>query len=191
MPSTKSIFLTKFIIFFWAFLQSFNCQADIIKLQKADSLFNTKNYQEALEVYEDILYNEESFSPAMLLKMAFISEGKGDFGKGSFYLAKYYDVNPQPRVITKIKSLTEQGSLMGYELSDRDRLWNFLTDLETEITATLASMMFISLILLYVFHDKADSPKYYLPTGFLILLVFVSNNFLVNPNTAISQERLH
>ncbi len=185
MQSPKSIFLTKFIIFFSLILQSINCQADIVKLQKADSLFNTKNYQEALEVYEDILQNEASYSPAMLLKMAFISEGKGDYGKGSFYLAKYYDVNPNPRVITKIKTLTEQSDLVGYNLSDRDRFWKFLTELQVEITAVFAALLFISLIFLGVYSEKADNPKYYIPSAIFIILVFVANNFLNDPHTAI------
>lgn len=185
MPNQNRIFITKLIIFFTAFLQSFNCQADISRLQKADSLFATKNYQEALIIYEDLLHKEETYSPAMLLKMAFISEGKGDYSTGSFYLAKYYDLNPNPRVITKIKTLTEQSNLIGYELNDRDRFMKFLTDLQMEITSVFAFFMMLSLILLFVFRKKADKPRYYLPSLLFILLTFVANNFLSVPNTGI------
>nr|WP_316928727.1 SH3 domain-containing protein [Rhodonellum psychrophilum] len=142
-------------------------------------MFSSKNYQEAMIGYEEILEKDESFSSAMLLKMAFISEGKGDFAKASFFLTKYYDVNPNPRVITKIKSLTQQTNLVGYDLSDRDRFFKFLTDLREEITAALALLLIISLILLVIFKSKANKPKYYLPTAVLLILVFVSNNFLV------------
>jgi tetratricopeptide (TPR) repeat protein len=185
MPNLNRIFIAKLIIFFAVFLQSFNCQADISKLQKADSLFVTKNYQEAMIIYEDLLQNDEIYSPAMLLKMAFISEGIGDYANGSFYLAKYYDLNPNPRVITKIKTLTEQSNLIGYELNDRDRLMKFLSDLQMEITSAFAFLLILSLILLFVFRKTADQPRHYLPTLFFLVLTFVANNFLSEPNTGI------
>ncbi|MCF1752371.1 tetratricopeptide repeat protein [Mariniradius saccharolyticus] len=185
MPNPNRFFLAKFIIFLIPFLQSFNCQADIIKLQKADSLFASKNYQEAMKMYENLLLEEEVFSPAMLLKMAFVSEGKGDYSSASFYLAKYYDQNPNPRVITKIKSLTEQVDLEGYQMDDSDRLFRFLTDLQNEISATLAFLLVISLILLIIFRKKADQPIHFLPSVFLIIALFVSNNFLSEPKTGI------
>ncbi|MBW3470520.1 hypothetical protein EGN73_22325 [Arthrospiribacter ruber] len=185
MQSITRIFLTKFIIFFITFLQSFNCQADINKLNKADSLFGNQAYQEAYVIYEDLLQNEDAYSPAMLLKMAFIAEGTGDFSKASFYLAKYYDENPNPRVITKIKTLTEQSSLVGYELTDRDRFLKFLTDVQSELTAVFAFLLIVSLILLLVYNKNVIRPKYYLPTIFLLVLVFVANNFLSGPKTGI------
>lgn len=185
MPNLNRIFITKLLIFFISFLQSFNCQADISELQKADSLFATKNYQEAMIIYENLLQNEETFSPAMLLKMAFISEGIGDYSNGSFYLAKYYDVNPNPRVITKIKTLTEQSNLIGYELNDKDRFMKFLTDAQMEITSAFAFLLVLSIILLFVFRKTADKPIHYLPSFLFLIMVFVANNFLSEPRTGI------
>ncbi|RZS98773.1 hypothetical protein BC751_4445 [Cecembia calidifontis] len=185
MQNLKQIFLTKFIIFFFAFLQSINCQANNAKLSLADSLFAAQNYKEAYGVYVDLLENEEAYSPAMLLKMAFVAEGMGDFSRASFYLAKYYDLNPNPRVITKIKSLTEQSNLIGYELNDVDRLVKFLSDFQTELTALFATLLVISLILLLVFNKKANRAKYYLPSAFFIVLVFIANNFFTGPRTGI------
>lgn len=185
MQSLKQIFLTKFIIFFITFLQSINCQADNSKLSLADSLFTAQNYQEAYNIYVDILENEEAYSPAMLLKMAFVAEGMGNFSMASFYLAKYYDLNPNPRVITKIKSLTEQSNLIGYELDDVDRLLKFLSDFQTELTGLFATFLVISLILLLIFNKKADRPKYYLPSALFIILVFIANNFFTGPRTGI------
>lgn len=185
MQSITRIFLTKFIIFFITFLQSFNCQANINKLNKADSLFINQNYQEAFVIYEDLLQNEESYSPAMLLKMAFIAEGLGDYSQASFYLAKYYDENPNQRVISKIKTLTEQSTLFGYELNDRDRFLRILTNLQTEITSTLTVLLIISLILLYYFNKGTIKTKYYLPSIFLMVMIFVVNNFLDAQKTGI------
>jgi len=185
MQNLNRIFLTKFIIFFLAFLQSFNCQANTMKLSLADSLFAIQNYQEALSLYEDLLTNDEVYSPAMLLKMAFVAEGMGDYSNASFYLAKYYDQNPNPRVITKIKALTEQSNLFGYELDDSDRFLKFLTDLQEELTSVFSILLVVSLILLVAFRKKVDHPKYYFPSILFLLLTFISNNFLFQASTGI------
>ncbi|WP_367127655.1 hypothetical protein [Mongoliibacter sp.] len=148
-------------------------------------MFNNQNYQEAFLIYEDLLQNDESYSPAMLLKMAFISEGIGDYSQASFYLAKYYDENPNQRVITKIKALTEQSTLIGYELSDRDRFLRFLTDLQSEITATISVILIFSLILLLFYFKGNIKPKYYLPSIILIIMAFIANNFLDAQKTGI------
>ncbi len=185
MQNLNRIFLAKLLIFFVALIQSFNCQADTSKLNLGDSLFNQQSYQEAYIIYQDLLENESVFSPAMLLKMAFVSEGKGDFSKASFYLAKYYDQNPNPRVITKIKTLTEQSNLKGYELNDLDRLLGFLADFQSEITALFALFLIVSLILLIIYKKNTDKPKYYMPSLLFLILAFASNNFLSGPNTGI------
>jgi tetratricopeptide (TPR) repeat protein len=185
MQNIQPNFLTKFTIFSLFLIQSFNCQADKFSLQTADSLFASNNYQEALQIYEHLLLEEEVYAPAMLLKMAFVAEGMGDFSKASYYLAKFYDTNPNPRVITKIKTLTEQSELYGYELSDWDRFFGLLTDLRIELTSGFAFLLVVSLILLIVFREKAIRPKYYLPSFALLFLVFLSNNFLYQPRTGI------
>ena len=156
-----------------------------MKLSLADSLFAIQNYQEALSLYEDLLTNDEVYSPAMLLKMAFVAEGMGDYSNASFYLAKYYDQNPNPRVITKIKALTEQSNLFGYELDDSDRFLKFLTDLQEELTSVFSILLVVSLILLVAFRKKVDHPKYYFPSILFLLLTFISNNFLFQASTGI------
>jgi tetratricopeptide (TPR) repeat protein len=185
MPNVNHIFLTKFIIFFILFSQSFNCQANKFLLQKGDSLFNHKKYQEAMIVYEELLQQHEVYSNAMLLKMAFISEGKGDFGNASFYLAKYYDQNPNPNVINKVKALTGQNELYGYEIDDWERFLKILDDYHFEITAVLAFVLLINIILLIVTKNNSHKPRYYFPMTLLILLIFISNNFLHTKRTGI------
>jgi hypothetical protein len=184
MPNLKHIFIIKFITFFIVFSQSFNCQANKLTLEKADSLFNHKKYQEAMVLYEELLQKEEVFSNSMLLKMAFITEGKGDFGKASFYLAKYYDQNPNPNVINKVKSLTGQNELFGYEINDWDRFLKFLSDLQLEITLSLALCLIIGFSLLLL-SKKVLNHRYYPPIALLIILTFVANNFLQQTQSGI------
>lgn len=182
MPNLQQIFLTKLTLFFLVFAQSFNCQANTVTLEKADSLFASKNYQEALVIYEEILQKDQAYSPAMLLKMAFISEGIGDFPKTTLYLSKYYDHNPTPQIPDKIKELTNQTSLTGYNVSDRERFFNMLTDYSQEITSTLAVFLVLSLIMLVV---RGFRKEYFISSIFLLCLVFLSNNFMGKPDTGI------
>src|SRR5690554_4430045 len=108
MQNLKPFILVKYSLFLLLFMQSSIGQASEPALQKADSLFATKNYQEALVIYKEILEDDQAFSPAMLLKMAFISEGLGDYSGTTLYLSKYYDYNPSSQVPEKIRQLTNQ-----------------------------------------------------------------------------------
>ena len=119
----------------------------------------------------------------MLLKMGFISEGLGDYGKASLYLSKYYDYNPNPEVIDKIKSLTGQASLEGYQVSDQDRFLRLLLDYKTIITGSAALLMVVFLIMVFVFPKKRT--VFYYPALLLLVVTFASNNFLNKPDTGI------
>lgn len=182
MPNLLKIFITKLSILTLIFLQSFNCQANNQTLEKADSLFNSKNYQEALVHYKKILQKDQAFSPAMLLKMAFISEGIGDFPSTTLYLSKYYDHNPTPQIPDKIKELTNQNTLTGYNTSDRERFFSLLTDNNQIITSTLGVLLIISLITLVL---KGFQRGYFIISFIFIGLVFISNNFLEKPDAGI------
>jgi len=145
-------------------------------------LFNSKNYQEALVIYESILHQDQSYSPAMLLKMAFISEGVGDFSKTILYLSKYYDHNPSPQIPNKIKELTNQNSLSGYSVTDREQFLSILTKNSQTITSTLGLLLLVSLIALVL---KGFQKGYFITSLVLIGAVFLSNNFLEQPETGL------
>ncbi|HLW19830.1 MAG TPA: hypothetical protein VKX33_05885 [Cyclobacteriaceae bacterium] len=145
-------------------------------------MFNSKNYQEALVIYESILHQDQSYSPAMLLKMAFISEGVGDFSKTILYLSKYYDHNPSPQIPNKIKELTNQNSLSGYSVTDREQFLSILTKNSQTITSTLGLLLLVSLIALVL---KGFQKGYFITSLVLIGAVFLSNNFLEQPETGL------
>jgi tetratricopeptide (TPR) repeat protein len=182
MQKLRPFFLVKLPLIFLLILQSINSQADTGRLFSADSLFQSKNYQEALVIYESILNEEQAYSPAMLLKMAFISEGMGDYPKTILYLSKYYEHNPNPQIPSKIKELTNQNSLIGYSMSDREQFFSILTDNGHLITSVLGLLLILSLIALVLKGFKAG---YAVASLFLIGLVALSNNFLKKPETGI------
>ena len=150
----------------------------------ADSLFNQGSYKEAMQIYE-VNYQLGVYSPAMLLKMAFISEGIGNTESATLYLTKYYDLNPSPQTITKIKSLTNQTELVGYEVSDGMRFVLFLVEYREVIVAALTLFLVLSLIILWSKGKSLTEARFYWPSVILITLIFVTNNFLKGPNTAI------
>jgi len=182
MQNFNQFFLIKFTLFTFVMFQSFNCQANKQSLQKADSLFSSKNYQEALLIYKDILHEDQAYSPSMLLKMAFISEGMGDFPNTTLYLSKYYDLKPNPQIPEKIKELTNQDSLSGYTVSDQERFFSILTDHKQLITSVLGLFLVFSLI---AFVMRGFSKELFATSMLLVILVFVSNNFLEKPETGI------
>ncbi|SEF90925.1 hypothetical protein SAMN03080598_01811 [Algoriphagus boritolerans DSM 17298 = JCM 18970] len=184
MPSPKSIFLTKLSIFFFLVLQSIHCQANVPQLLVADSLFAQRSYKEALEIYQ-ANYQLGIYSPAMLLKMAFITEGIGDKEMATLYLSKYYDLSPNPQTITKIKSLTGQSELVGYEVSDAMRFILFLVEFKEIIVGGLTVILIISLIFLWSKGEKLTEARFYWPSVLLITLIFVTNNFLKSQNAAL------
>ena len=184
MPSLKSIFLAKLSIFFLLFLQSIHCQANVPQLLVADSLFQQRSYQEAMAIYQTN-YQSGIYSPSMLLKMAFISEGIGDKENATLYLSKYYDLSPNPQTITKIKSLTGQSELVGYEVSDGMRFILFLVEFREVIVGALTLILIISLIFLWSKGNKLTEARFYWPSVILITLIFATNNFLKAQNAAL------
>lgn len=184
MPSLKSIFLAKLSIFFLLFLQSIHCQANVPQLLVADSLFQQRSYQEAMAIYQTN-YQSGIYSPSMLLKMAFISEGIGDKENATLYLSKYYDLSPNPQTITKIKSLTGQSELVGYEVSDGMRFVLFLVEFREVIVGALTLILIISLIFLWSKGNKLTEARFYWPSVILITLIFATNNFLKAQNAAL------
>lgn len=184
MPNFKSIFLAKLFIISILFLQSIHCQADVIALSKADSLFDQRSYKEAMEIYQSN-FQLGVYSPAMLLKMSFIAEGIGDKENATRYLSKYYDLNPNPQTLTKIKSLTGQSNLVGYEVSDLRRFILFLVEYREFIIAALAIFLLVSLIFLWITLRKYSESSNYWPTILLIVVLFLANNFLVAPSAGL------
>ncbi len=183
MPNLRPLFIVNFVLFLFVSPQFVEAQSNAQKLNNADSLFSSNQYKEALAIYEGLLLENEAYSPAMLLKMGFISEGIGDYGKASLYLSKYYEFNPNPRVINKIKSLTDQTNLVGYEVSDKDRFLKVLVDLKMEITGLFAFLMVLFLILIFLVPKKRS--VFFIPAAICLVLAFVGNNFLKTPDTAI------
>jgi hypothetical protein len=144
-------------------------QTSLFRLKTADSLFQAKRYTQSLEHYEEIL-KQKQYSPAMLLKMAYIYEGLNQIGSAMYYLNLYYIATNDKSVTGKIDELATKYNLEGYEATDRDRFWTFYLDNHLYISLALTAVMILLLSVMYHTRVKVHSR----PIGSAIAAVIVA-----------------
>jgi tetratricopeptide (TPR) repeat protein len=127
---------------------SSHAQTSHFRLQTADSLFQAKRYTQSLEHYEEIL-RQDQYTPAMLLKMAFIYEGLNQIGPAMYYLNLYYLATNDKSTVRKMDELATKYSLEGYETSDGDRFQAFYLDNHLLISLLLAALIILMLAVMY------------------------------------------
>ena len=114
-------------------------------LQKADSLFTLKKYTQSYQLYDSIYNTGQLSSSQMLLKMAYIQEGLGDFTQALFHLNEYYIQTSDERALEKMKSLGSKHNLAGYDYSESDYLLNVYHQYHGQLMLVLSSISFIFL----------------------------------------------
>jgi hypothetical protein len=147
---------------------SSTAQTSSYRLKTADSLFLAKRYTQSFEQYESILKTRE-YTPAMLLKMAFIQEGLEHVGQAMYYLNLYYLATRDKTVVDKMEELATKYNLDGYASSDADRFLSFYHDNYTYISITLCALAILFLSMM--FYTKVR--KKHRPVSSLILLSLV------------------
>ncbi|MEM1405165.1 MAG: SH3 domain-containing protein [Bacteroidota bacterium] len=115
------------------------------KLEHADSLFEVKKYTESFEIYDYLLEAEKNSSPAMLLKMAFIREGLGDYSGALYYLNTYYLKTSDRRVLQKMEEMAGKRGLEGYAFTDYDF---FLTNFYKYYNFIVYGLLALSILML-------------------------------------------
>lgn len=112
------------------------------RLQQADSLFNARQFTQSLEHYENI-FKKGEYSPAMLLKMAFILEGLNRIGETLYYLNLYYLYTRDESVPEKMEQLSEKYKLQGYTFNDTEKAASIYQRYYFQIAITLAAIIFL------------------------------------------------
>ncbi|MCF6351550.1 MAG: hypothetical protein L3J06_00925 [Cyclobacteriaceae bacterium] len=105
-----------FLVLLSTSFQTFS-QPESNVLNKADSLFTAHKFTQSFELFDSI-YRQKKASPAMLLKMAYIKEGLGDFTLAQYYLNEYYLATNNDLALTKMEKLAKEKELVGYETND-------------------------------------------------------------------------
>jgi hypothetical protein len=169
-------------------------QTSHYRLKTADSLYQSKLYTQSFEHYEEIL-NQKQYTPAMLLKMAYIQEGLGNVGKAMYYLNLYFLTENDEAVLEKMEELAARFNLGGYEASDADRFLTFYHEHYSSISIALAALTLFLLSL--VFYTKVRLHRRPIASGIVLTLflagLFVHLNFggrvmtgiISNPHTYV------
>jgi hypothetical protein len=126
-------------------------------LSKADSLFIKKQYTQSFEIYQS-LHQSGHYSPAMLLKMAFIQEGLGRISLSLYYLNLYYLASGDTEVLDKLEELGTKNRLEGYEHSETTRLLFNLKKYSYYLSATLVAIVIFLTANLYRLRKKETKP---------------------------------
>jgi hypothetical protein len=110
------------VILFTFFSTPASSQSLSYRLAQADSLFGVKQYTQSFAIY-DALLSVHQYSPAMLLKMAFIQEGLGKVSRSLFYLSLYYQTTGDEQALAKMQELAAKHKLEGYQNPQRDQFY--------------------------------------------------------------------
>jgi len=114
----------------------------------------------------------------MLLKMAYIKEGLGDFTLAQYYLNEYYLATNNDFALSKMEKLAKEKNLLGYETNDL----NFIRSLYYKHFQWLAlGISSIASILFVFFFVQVKKVKKIPPvTSFFLLSILTTLFILVN-----------
>ncbi|GAB3204271.1 putative membrane protein YphA (DoxX/SURF4 family) [Pontibacter aydingkolensis] len=161
------------LVFLTLFAKPAYSQADNSALIKADSLFLKQHYSEALGLYEDVLHNQQVYSPQMLLKMAYIKEGLRDYTGAMYYLHMFYTKEPSRSTLKKMEELAQAHRLQGYEYND---LQFFKTQFNKHYMRILELMLLaavVSVTIMFFSWRKGHRFSKQFKIGFILYLLFI------------------
>jgi hypothetical protein len=142
------------------------------ELDHADSLFVQKKYTQSFDIYRRLLQSEGKVTPAMLLKMAYIREGLGDYADALYYLNLYYLRTNNKRALRKMEDIAKKYDLQGYQFTDLEFFLNIFHRHYFTVIMVLSSLLV--LLLAYMVYKKRrlrEKPGFSLFYSILILLI--------------------
>jgi hypothetical protein len=177
-----------FVLFFLGTLTSFSKEQS---LAKADSLFRLKLYTQSFEIYNAVLSNGK-YSPAMLLKMAYIQEGLGHIGQSIYYLRLYQQATNDLQAIEKMQELAEKYNLTGYENNDASRVLQWVN----KNLLLLESILLVTtiLILMTAFLLKSKKRSARVPAIAIVVvtaLIIYLNNYVTIPSVITNGKKIY
>jgi len=137
-----------------------SAQPTLFKLQVGDSLYDQGSYSQALQVYEGIYFQDQGYTPAMLLRMAFLNERRQSYPEALFYLNSYFIKTGDRSVFEKISSLADSYTLEGYNTGDRAYFLSLLYTYTPWITGSLLVLIaFLMIVMGYRFFRRKEKPR--------------------------------
>jgi uncharacterized protein YgiM (DUF1202 family) len=159
-------------------------------LATADSLFKAKRYTESFELYQE-LYEQNTGTPAMLIKMAYIKEGLGDYSNALLYLDSYYKHTADKKVIEKMHNVASEKNLSGYDFSDYTYMINTINKNKSTILITLTLLSLITLVIIFFKKPKRSSAFAWIFLQILLLLpaMLIVNNIFNEKEAIINSNQ--
>lgn len=121
-----------------------NAQSNNPLLVRADSLFQQKRYIQSLELYQK-LFEDHRYTPAMLLRMAYVEEGLNNISRSVYYLNLYYLATQDEDALTKLEEVAIKNRLQGYSTDETDSFLSFYLTHHTLITIILVALAVLAL----------------------------------------------
>ena len=160
----------------------FSLEANNKQLERADSLFSEQKFTEAFEIYEK-LYLDQVFSPSMLLKMAFIQDGLGNYVRALYFLDTYYQFSADRSAVTKIEEISIEKNLVGYNYTDFHFFSALYNRFRSHIQLLLVSLSLF--LLVYVFKRKKQNEW---PVTATVFQLLVLGALLVSSNSIFEKQ---
>jgi hypothetical protein len=134
-------------------------KAQPAELYQADSLFQQKRYTQSFELYRSV-FDKHHYSPAMLLKMAYIEEALDHVASAAYYINLYFLLTHDSAALTKLEELARKNNLEGYQSSDSDRVYIFYQEYHQKISIGLATLALFAFITFIVQRVRSSQKKW-------------------------------
>lgn len=170
-------FLGVFLICIFISPLALHARLNTSLLLKADSLFQQKRYTQSYEIYQTLFQNHQ-YTPAMLLKMAYIQEGLDRISQSAYYLNLYYLSTRDEAALAKLEELADKYNLEGYRTDEIDKVFSLYDENKNLISIALGSVLIFFLILIIVQRLKYRIKPYIA----WALLIMVAGVFLIHLN---------
>lgn len=130
----------------------------------------------------------------MLLKMAFIKEGLGDYTNSLYYLNLYYLKTYDKKALKKMELLAKEHKLSGYDYNDAVFFLNIYHKYELQIDVVVGAITILLMIFLIFqqrVHKKKHTSSLVAFATFLLLLLLLNNFWREHPKAIINQDQVY
>ena len=158
------------------------------QVNRADSLFKAKQFTQSYALYNSIL-TKGNYSPAMLLKMAYIQDGLNHPALCLYYLNLYHKATDDYQAVTKMEDIAAKHRLEGYQSSDSSQALILIQKNANQIMLILSTLVF--LLFAVVIYQKRKNFNLLLSGVLLFLfccLLMAVTNWTGKPNLAIISQ---
>ncbi len=137
------------------------------QVNRADSLFKAKQFTQSYALYHSTL-KEGNYSPAMLLKMAYIQDGLNHPALCLYYLNLYHKATDDYQAVTKMEDIATKNRLEGYQSSNTSQALLLIQKNADQIMLVLSTLV----LLLFAVMIYQKRKKFSLLLSGILLFLF-------------------